>query len=56
MFKKIAGSSTYPAGTGTDIGLITTTLSTTVSLYECGVVVAFIPSVAPANGNFLMFM
>ncbi len=36
-FQAIAGSTTYPAGTGT-------TLSTTVSLYECGVMVAYIPS------------
>lgn len=44
MFTKIAGSATYPAGTGTDIGMVTTNLATTVSLYECGVVVAFIPA------------
>lgn len=45
LFTKIAGSSTYPAGTGTDIGLITATTVTTVSLYECGVIVAYIPAV-----------
>lgn len=44
MFTKIAGSATYPAGTGTDIGMVTTNLATTVSLYECGIVVAFIPA------------
>ena len=43
LFTKIAGSTSYPAGTGTDIGIITTTALTTVSLYECGVIVAFIP-------------
>lgn len=42
LFTKIAGSSTYPAGS-TDIGIITTTALTTVSLYEAGVLVAFIP-------------
>ena len=45
FFTKIAGSTTYPAG-GTDIGLITTTALTTVSLYEAGIVVGFIPAVA----------
>lgn len=44
IFKKIAGSTTYPAG-NTDIGIITTTALTTVSLYECGIVVAFIPAI-----------
>lgn len=44
LFKKIAGSSTYPTGTGVDIGIKTDTSLTTVSLYECGVLVAFIPA------------
>lgn len=43
-FTQIAGSSTYPAGTGSDIGEITSTALTTVSLYEAGVIVAYIPS------------
>lgn len=43
MFTKIAGSTTYPAG-NTDIGVTTATTVTTVSLYECGVVVAYIPA------------
>ena len=34
-------TSSYPAG-GTDIGIITSTTVTTVSLYECGVVVAYL--------------
>lgn len=55
VFTKFAASSTYPAGTGTDIGIVTTTALTTVSLYECGVVVAYIPASA-VNSNFLMFM
>lgn len=44
IFTKIAGSSVYPAGTGTDIGEVTDATATTVSLYECGVVVAYIPA------------
>ncbi len=44
MYTAFAGSSTYPAGTGTDIGEVTDTTVTTVSLYECGVVVAFTPA------------
>lgn len=42
MFKAFKGSTTYPAGTGTDIGIVTDTTVTTVSLYECGVLVAYI--------------
>lgn len=40
-FTKIAGSTVYPAG-GTDIGIVTSTTVTTVSLYECGIVFAFL--------------
>lgn len=47
IFTKIVGSTSYPAGTGTDIGIITTTAVTTVSLYECGIIIAFIPTSAP---------
>lgn len=50
IFVKMAGSATYPAG-GTDIGLITTTALTTVSLYEGGIVVAFIPAAAPSHSS-----
>lgn len=42
MFPQIAASATYPAGTGTDIGMVTATTATTVSLYEAGVMVAYI--------------
>ena len=50
LYTKIKGSATYPAGTGTDIGIQTDTSLTTVSLYECGVLVAYIPAVVgPAN-------
>lgn len=48
VFTKIAGSTTYPAGTGTDIGIITSTTLTTVTLNECGVLVAYNP---PAGGG-----
>lgn len=50
---QIAGSTSYPAGTGTDIGMTTTTALTTVSLYECGILVAFIPSAVTATTNQL---
>lgn len=40
MFSKPAGSATYPAG-GTDIGIITDTSLTTVTLYEAGVAFAY---------------
>jgi hypothetical protein len=33
----------YPAGTGTDVGLVTSTTVTTVTLYECGIIVAGTP-------------
>ena len=46
MFKKAAGSTTYPAG-GTDIGIITTTALTTVSLYESGILIAYTPTMPP---------
>lgn len=48
-FQVGAGSTVYPAGTGTDIGLITDTTVTTVTLYECGILIAYIP--APFNRN-----
>jgi len=51
FFTKIAGSATYPAGTGSDIGEISSTTVTTVSLYECGVVVAYIPAVVSNNAS-----
>ncbi len=44
VFTAFASSATYPAGSGKDIGEITSTTVTTVSLYECGIVVAYIPS------------
>lgn len=44
-FMQPKGSSSYPAG-GTDIGIITDTSLTTVSLYECGLMFAYTPGVA----------
>lgn len=43
-YKQIAGSSTYPAGSGTDIGMDGqyTTTAGTYSLYECGISVAYL--------------
>lgn len=44
FFKKIAGSTTYPAGS-TDIGIESPSVSVqTESLFEAGIVVAYIPS------------
>lgn len=49
VFTAVAGSATYPTG-GTDIGIVTSTTLTTVGLYECGIMVAFIPaSVSTTN-------
>lgn len=57
LYRKIKGSSTYPSGTGADIGIVTDTTLTTESLFECGVLVAYIPGSAPVNSsNFLSFM
>ena len=46
VFTKIAGSTTYPAG-NTDIGMDTNTVNQLFSLYECGIVVAYIPASSP---------
>lgn len=54
LYTKVKGSSTYPAGTGADIGIVTDTSLTTESLYECGVLVAFIPGVAPGGTNHFL--
>lgn len=51
---KIAGVTVYPPGTGADIGEVTTTALTTVSLYECGIVVAYIPGVVTAGTTGIM--
>lgn len=48
LFVKMSGASTYPAGTGTDIGLVTSTTVTTVSLFECGTVIAYTAAAGPA--------
>lgn len=49
-FQKVKGSSTYPAG-NTDIGIVTDATATTVSLYEAGIVVAYIPAAAPSSAK-----
>ncbi len=54
MYTKVAGSTTYPAGTGTDIGVTTDTSLTTVSLFETGIMVAYIPLPA-VNDMLIMF-
>lgn len=41
LFTTFAGSTTYPAGTGSDIGVITDTSLTTFTLEECGIIFAF---------------
>ncbi len=51
MFTKYAGSAIYPNG-GEDIGLVTSATVTTVSLYECGIVVAYIPASIPPTPIF----
>lgn len=57
MFTKAAGSTTYPAGTGTDIGMVTSATATTVSLYEAGIIVAYIPAVmVVASGSPTLLM
>jgi len=45
MYTQPAGSSTYPAGTGTDIGMDAqyTTTPHLTRLFECGIMVAYIP-------------
>lgn len=40
---KFSGLKTYPAGTGADVGEITDTSLTTVSLFEAGVLIAYRP-------------
>lgn len=52
LFTKVAGSTVYPAGTGTDVGIITSTTVTTVTLEECGMVFAYKPN----YGNMLLVM
>lgn len=49
-------SASYPAGTGTDIGINNFAVAGTVSLYECGIIIAYIPGVPiPAGAFFQMF-
>ncbi len=50
MFTQIANSTSYPGG-GTDIGVITTTALTTVSLFETGIMFAYTPGGAVVAAN-----
>ncbi len=56
LFQKVAGSATYPAGTGTDIGMVTDNTVTTVSLYECGIIFAYNPASIVTTTNFLSLL
>lgn len=59
LYTKIKGSTTYPPGTGADIGIITDTSLTTVSLFECGIIIAYTPASAgttTTNHNSLMLL
>lgn len=48
LYTAIAGSTTYPAGTGSDIGMdCTPSASRTISFYECGIIFAYTPAAAP---------
>ena len=43
---------TYPAGTGTDIGMVTNTTAATAKLFGAGILIAYIPA-APSSGLFM---
>lgn len=44
LFTKVSATPTlFPSGSGADIGIVTSTTVTTVSLYEAGVLIAYIP-------------
>ena len=45
LYTQMTGNLYFPTGYGEDIGIKTDTSLTTVSLYECGVLVAYIPAV-----------
>lgn len=45
LFQQVSATPTaFPAGAGTDIGVVTSTAAATVKLYECGILVAFSPT------------
>jgi len=50
------GSATYPAGTGTDIGLVTDTTANIDSLYEAGIVIGYLNGAAAACVQSLMLL
>lgn len=45
-YEAFAAVATYPAGSGTDVGMISQAVSDTYSLYECGVQIAYIAGAA----------
>lgn len=55
VYQKVAGYAGYLAGSGADIGIQTDTSLTTVSLFECGVLVAFIPD-TNTFGNYAPYL
>lgn len=46
------GSATFPPGTGADVGMVTSTTATTVSLFECGILIAYIPAPPPDTSSY----
>lgn len=51
LVTKLVGSTSYPGG-GTDVGIISDTSLTTLNLYECGVIIAFLgPASAPVTST-----
>ena len=49
IFAAVSTAVSYPAATGTDIGVVTDTSITTVSLFECGVHVAYVAATGAAT-------
>ncbi len=48
------GTASYPAGTGTDIGIVTDTTVATIAIYEAGIVFAYRDAVAATGCKALM--
>lgn len=54
LFIKFTGVKSYPGPGGTaDIGIVTNTTNTTVTLTECGIVVAYIPGTASTSDRLM---
>ena len=56
LFTKIAGSTSYPPGTGSDIGIINAATSATYTLYGAGILVAYIPSAGGVTAHNLTLL